>query len=277
CRELPTAWIRGTYDAKDGEMTFASGQYYGKYHFDMFFAGARYPTTNPYWLDEVIFTGADGAYNTSALLMLNGSATEVNPYEFYAGAKLTKIADVAAKPANPTVTYFQPVAAQKDGNYGVICLDIPIVSTEGTNLLTSKLGYQFFLERDGVPTPYTFSKDTYTKLTEDMTVIPYTFADGYDFYLGGTAIFLYADFENATKIGIQTIYTGGNAENKSDIVWYEPSVDGIHETRNGTVHVISETYSDLQGRPVSSSSKGLLLKTVRTSDGTIKTTKVLKK
>ncbi len=279
CHELPTAWIKGTYDAKDGEMTFASGQYYGKYHLDMFFAGASYPTSNPTWNNEVTFVDyqSDGVYSLSAaLLTLNSSATVMNPYEFYAGAKFTKIADVAATPANPSVTVFQPYAAQKDGNYGVICLNIPIVANDGANLLTAKLGYQLFLENGD--TPYTFSKSSYTKITEDMTVVPYTFTDGYDFYLGGTAIFLYRDFEKAQKIGIQTVYTGGNAENKSELVWFDVQnyLTDVHTAKTTTAKILSETYTDLQGRPVSNTTKGLLLKTVRMSNGSMKTTKIVR-
>lgn len=97
---LPDAWIKGTRNASDGEMTFASGQYYGEftpegtgYHFDLYFAAANYPTSSPSWIDEATFSynQSTASYNCRQLLLLNISGTKLAPLEFYAGAKLTKV------------------------------------------------------------------------------------------------------------------------------------------------------------------------------------------
>lgn len=280
CYELPDAWIKGKRDASDGELTFPSGQYYGKVFMGYYFAAANYPTTNPTWKSEALFTydTQTGNYSTNDLLTLNSSATVMNPYEFYIMAKLTKVADKAATPANPSVKGFVPYGKQQDGNYGRILLDIPTVSTTGEGLLTSKLGYQFFLEKNGTQSAYTFEKSRYKNIPADMTVVPYTYADGWDFYLGGTCVYFYDDFKDVTKIGIQSVYTGGGAENKSEVVWFDVQAfikDGI-ETVSGS-QPVSESYTDLQGRAVSADTKGLVLKTTRMSDGTVKTIKIMRK
>ncbi len=276
CRELPTSWIKGSYDASDGEITFPSGQYYGKYHFDMFFAGATYPTTNPIWKDEVEFfyNTTSHTYSTSALLTLNSSATELNPYEFYAGSKLTKIEEKTATPAKPSVMRY--VAYTNADSPGFMSFNIPTLSTTGDDLLTAKLGYQLFVEKSGTRSVYTFEKSIYTKLNEDMTIVPYNFSDSWDFYLGGTGIYFYEDLKDATLIGIQSVYTGGGAGNRSELLWFDPAtINGISSTKDS--QPVRETYTDLQGRTVPADAKGLLLKTIHMSDGTQKTFKVVKK
>ena len=280
CYELPGAWIKGKRDASDGELTFPSGQYYGKVFMGYYFAAANYPTSNPTLRSEALFTydAQTGNYSTNDLLTLNSSATVMNPYEFYIMGKLTKLADKAATPANPSVKGFVPYGKQQDGDYGRILLDIPTVSTTGEGLLTSKLGYQFTLEKNGTQSAYTFEKSRYKNIPADMTIVPYTYADGWDFYLGGTCVYFYDDFKDVTKIGIQSVYTGGGIENKSEMVWFDVQSfvkDGIETISDS--QPVSETYTDLQGRAVPADTKGLVLKTTRMSDGTVKTVKIIRK
>lgn len=97
CEPLPEAWVKGKRVSND-EMTFASGQYYGDYQTEtmthhFFFAVANYPLNNPVLIDKAEFTlnSMTGAYNCRQLLALSASATEMMPYEFYAGASLKKV------------------------------------------------------------------------------------------------------------------------------------------------------------------------------------------
>lgn len=288
CKSLPMAWIKGTRDTSDGELTFASGQYYGELKtpvgigYDFYFAAANYPTTNPVWLDEGTFAynASTGVYSSRVLLTLNSSATVINPYEFYAGAKLTKIPDVAATPATPQITNYQAYMVNpQDPNdgYGLVVMEIPVESVTGDPLLTEKLGYRIYFEQHGTQAVYTFKNDRYKDVKDDMTVVPYTYID-YDFYYGGSAFYFYDDLKFAEKIGVQSVYTGGGETHESEIFWYETNIDpaGVDAARMQGLPV-GESYTDLQGRSVSSNAKGLLLKTTRMSNGTTKTVKLLRK
>ena len=288
CKQLPYAWIEGIRDASDGEITFASGQYYGEMKtpygmgYDFYFAAANYPTSNPTWLNEATFTynTTTGEYASRNLLTLNSSATQINPYEFYAGAKLTKIADVAATPATPSVTDYTPYMVNPNDptdGYGLLQLNIPVESDAHAPLLTDKLYYQLYIEQNGVQSLYTFRNTLYRDVKEDMTQVPYNYAD-YDFYLGGTAVYFYDDLKDVKKFGVQSIYTGGNEQHESPISWFDvdADVDGIDAAPARQAQPVSESYTDLQGRPVTANGKGLLLKSVRMSDGTVKTVKVIR-
>lgn len=284
CRSLPTAWLQGKRDVNDGELTFASGQYYGAYEtgfgpsYDFFFAAGSYPVSAPTWADEASFAydAQAGTYTSSDVLMLNSSATQIAPYELYAGAKLTKIYDRVATPAAPVVNDFTPFNAQT--GFGQMLLTIPLDGTAGEDLLSDKLGYQLFVESED--RPYVFNKDRYRLIPEQqMTLVPYNYSDGYDIFLGGSAVYFYDDLKDAKRIGVQSVYDGGGERRVSAITWIDVDkyLAGIEAAATAETSPVSATYTDLQGRPVPASAKGLLLKTVRMSDGTKKTVKVIRK
>ena len=127
---------------------------------------------------------------------------------------IKKVTEKAAKPAVPTISEI------KETQYGdVILFNVPTIDNKGDGLLTTKLSYQLFYEENKVVSPIIFTTAYYPKLTTDMTVIPYGFTDNYDFYTDG--IYLNMDHSTWTKIGIQSIYTGGGVENKSEICWFK--------------------------------------------------------
>ena len=66
----------------------------------------------------------------------------------------------------------------------------------------------------------------------------------------------------------------GDVVNESEIFWYPLMAVGVNDL--SAVSVAGTRYYDLQGRPVSDKASGLLIKQTRMSDGTIKTTKVLR-
>ena len=122
----------------------------------------------------------------------------------------------------------------------------------------------------------------YSKLTEDMTEIPYEFDDNYDIYAGGNRVYMnFSDEEMVTwsKIGVQSIYRGGDAENKSNIAWYDLTdvwaATGVKNISTDAA-TTSVAYYDLQGRRVDNNAKGLVLMQVRKADGTVKTVKVVR-
>jgi hypothetical protein len=285
CHSLPDAWVKGSRSVDgSGEFTLASGQYYGElavsqtFGYEFYFAAASYPTTNPIWLDNTTFSydQANVRYTAHDLLTLNSSATQLAPYELYAGACLTKITDKAANPAEPSVALYMPYNDDPKAGYGYMYLDIPTLSDTGESILSDKLSYQLYYEKDGEQAPYTFRKDIYKEISEDMSEVPYNYSDGFDIYRGGSRIYFYDDIKDVDKVGVKSIYNGGGERHESAIAWYDVKASaGIKQTVNSLSAPVSVTYTDLQGRAVGPDFKGLVLKTTRMSDGTVKTVKTL--
>ena len=274
---LPTAWIKGNRDA-DGNITFVSGQYLGKDFYDIYFAAARYPTSNPEWRNDITFyyDSSSKSYTSSDLILVNTKADDLSPVEMYANAKFTKINNVAATPKAPSVKNFIPYNKYQDGSYGLIMLDVPTVSTTGEAILSSKLYYKVYF---GSETPYVFKPETYTALTSEMTEIPYSFSDGQDFFMAGSAVFFFEDVKDVERIGVQSVYKGGSETHESAITWFDVNefLTGIEGTNVSEPTVVSEQLYNLNGSAVSNNTKGILLKTMRMSDGTQKTVKVINK
>jgi uncharacterized OB-fold protein len=201
---LPEAWVKGV---KDGNtVTFAAMQYMGEY--------GSYGSSYAFYNGEAVFTYDATADSYSATGTIFGVLADQYYDGNYTDPVLTKVVEIAAMPANPTIT------ALTNGNYGYyISFNIPIVDVNGNNLLTSKLSYEFFVDVEKEVSPLTFTPETHSKLTESLTVIPYGFTEDYDFY--SDAIYLNDLYSSDwNKIGIKSIYTGGDETNETEIQWY---------------------------------------------------------
>lgn len=271
---MPEAWVKGSID--DDEVTLPSGQYYGSFQIGttqflpLYFAGMMVDKM----ADPVLSYDAEtGTYSAgSYYIVLNSSATDLRPYEVLAGLTLTRIVERAATPAAPIITAYMPYDAEEE--YGAIEMYIPTYDTDNNGLLTDKLSYQLYKDVKGEVSPIVFNKADYEELPqESMTEIPYTFYDDFDFFFGGSRVYLYENVQY-DRIGVQTIYRGNGEERRSEIVWWDTAGIG-HAAINS--EVISERYTDLQGRTVTAATKGLLLKTMKMADGTQKTVKVVRR
>ena len=219
---LPEAWVKGT---KDGNtVTFASNQYMGEY--------GTYGSSYFFYAGDAVFTydAEDESYSA------DGQIFGVLADQYYDGnyfdPVLQKVTEVAAIPATPLI------AGIEETNYGdVIVFNIPTTDVDGNGMITSKLFYQFFI--DDEDTPLTFTTQYFSKLTENMTVIPYGFTEDYDFF--SEYIYLNMPHDTWQKVGIQSIYTGGGVENKSEIFWFEMPVK--EQPVEAPVDLATETYS----------------------------------
>ena len=215
--DLPNAWIKGTLDPATNKVTFPTGQYFGQaailfWVFDYYFAG--YGENG---LEDVVM-----AYDPEAKTLTMESPTDLlinaawllyNPNLILTDVTLQEIADVAATPAQPTIT-----AATLDGNYPNVTINVPDTDAEGNPLLVGKLSYQYYYDVNHTVSPLTLSPSEYMYLYADMTEIPYTFTDDYDIY--NYRLYLNMDISTWNKIGIQSIYRGGGEEHKSEISWF---------------------------------------------------------
>ena len=200
---IPEAWVKGTKDGNN--VTFAGNQYMGVYsgmESYFFYSGA---TTFVYDAEADTYSATGQVFG-----VLGGQYYDGN----YTNPVLSRVVETAATPANPAITNL------KNSNYGwYITFNVPLQDTEGNALVASKLSYEIFTDIQQEVAPLTFTPATHSKLTEDMTVIPYGFTENYDFY--ATQIYL-NDLYSASwnKIGIKSIYTGGGETHETEIQWY---------------------------------------------------------
>ena len=201
---LPEAWVKGI---KDGNLvTFPKMQYVGEY--------GNYGASYAFYNGDAVFTYDAEAQTYTAQGLIYGVLAEKYYDGKYEDPVLKKVIEKAGTPANPTIS---EVA---DSEYGpIVSFNVPVIDTEGNGMLTSKLSYQFFVDVEQEISPLTFRASDYEKLDADMTVIPYGFTEHYDFYADEIYLNM-AEFSTFNKIGIQSMYTGGGEEHKSEIVWY---------------------------------------------------------
>jgi len=256
---LPKAWAKGTL--QDGVVTVTGGQYLG--HLSMM--------SLEYDLYTVPMSFVYDAQAGTLKADYYQIATDKDEaFEYFLDVTLTKIEDVPGKPATPSVA-----SLEFDEDFGYyLVMDIPLVSTFGNFMSTSKLSYQVYYDVDGTPQPFVLKKEYYEDLNEDMSIIPYEFTDDNDITEHGYALYLNGvDVTTWKRVGVKTIYTGGGETRESEIGWLDvQQVLGINEMETIGVPVCY----DMHGRRVSAHAKGLLILQERTANGEVKTMKVLR-
>ena len=201
----PEACVKGT---KDGNtVTFAAMQYmgeYGSYGSSYFFYNGK--TVFTYDPEADTYTAEGQVYGVLADTWYDGNYT--NPV-------IAPVTEKAVMPANPEITALQ------SSSYGMVLdFNIPLEDVNGDPILGSKLTYIIYTDISKKVAPLTFTPATHSKLTEDMTEIPYGFTENWDFY--STAIYLNDLFsEDWNQIGIQSIYYGGGEVNATEIQWFK--------------------------------------------------------
>ena len=230
---LPEAAIKGT---KEGNtVTFAPNQYLGAYGpYDVYFVSGA----------VLIYDETQDTYTAGADVysLLNGQYVD----RYTRGLVLKGVVERAVMPANPSIT-----GLVKDKNYGyIITFNVPNVDVNGEGLVASKLYYELFTDIDGTVAPLTFTPATHTYLEEELTIIPFGFTENYDFY--DSRIYLNdlysADWD---KLGIKSIYYGGDAENATEIQWYTidkgQAVDNINASAKATKVIVNGQLIIRQG------------------------------
>ena len=208
CSYLPKAWIKGSLDGTT--ITFPGRQYFG------FYQDTPYSGYDMFLQDEdVVFTyDAEASKITAVTKEITLYTSTLLKGDIYKDAVITKVVEKAVAPATPNISQIYDASSGP-----VVMFTVPTLDVDGNGLVSSKLSYQFFCDIEKDTAPVTFCTDDYSNLTESMTVFPYGFSDQLDFF--PTYIYLkQADYSKWNKIGIQSIYTGGGEENKSEIFWY---------------------------------------------------------
>lgn len=273
---MPLAWVKGTKNT-DGDYVFKSGQYYG--------AHPQFTTMKFYFCGQIFgqMSDVEMEYDSSTrtlkggsyYIMVNSTKNTMAPYYVFAGVTITKIAEKAAVPADPSVAEYAAYNSQY--GYGYVCFDIPVKDIDGNAIVRDKLYYKMYVKKGDQEEAYIFTPGLYKNLTSDMSLVPYLYSDGYDFMYGGTQVCFYQESENWDKIGVQSVYAGGFVNKTSNICWYDIKTGGTESAISDIEQNVEETtYSDLQGRKATSSTRGLVIKTERMADGTLRSVKVLR-
>lgn len=215
--DMPNAWVKGTLN--EGTVTFATGQFLGGEDEDeVYFIGYNVKTKE---IVDVVFN-YNSESNTFEIadadvaVAINAYKDQINKsiYQADKNVTMTKVNVVAATPAAPVVTRLRFTTV---GN--VLERSIPLQDVDGNDLVADKLSYVVLADTgEGEPAVVTFTKDLYPKLEADMTEIPAKFIDNWDFYT--SALYLNMDHSTWKRIGLQSIYRGGNEERRSEITWY---------------------------------------------------------
>jgi len=268
CQFLPMAWAKG--DVADGYATFPKGQLLGKSPMSVYLCGLQYGE-----MSDVIFELENQNLKGKSYIYINSAKNTLAPYAIYAGVNISRMTPKAATPTVPTIEHYQQYLPEE--GYAALMLTIPTSDVDGNVIAPSCLGYRLFTEKNGQVDIYTFTKDKYIDLPdEEMTVIPYDLFTGYNFYTGGSMVYINDNLEMNDRLGVQSVYTVGKDERVSEIAWVKIfNPDDVSPTQR-SIRVESVTFTDLQGRKASPSTHGLLIKTERLSDGTVRSTKVLR-
>lgn len=157
-------------------------------------------------------------------------------------------------------------------NIGMLMFNLPTQDAEGNMLPTKDMYYNVYFNDQ----LYTFEPETYTKLTEAMTDVPYGFHDDYDFGWMDGSVQLYFYDPSFKKYGVQAIFKRGDIVIKSPLV-EAASTSGIHTDKVDAKQPVKIVFHDLTGREVQQAIRGLYVKTVTYSDGTQQTFKVVKR
>lgn len=263
---LPNAVIKGTRNGTTIE--FPSKQYIGDaYGYICYLMTSSYKLVPNDWgsfdqehtfTDKFIFN-YDVATNTltpaTAQTAMLVNANDSYPYAFntYNEPVIKLYVDAPATPLDPEVvdvTDFYDV----EGDW-CVSLMINTISTEGDVLNKDKLFYCVYVN-DNL---YTFTNEKYG-FGEDMTLIPYNFADSENGFIMPTyfGINVYVQEKTLTNVGVQAIYKGGDEEHASNVAWWG-NTDAIKGIRDNMNTRLTNRKYNLQGQPVNNDYKGVVI------------------
>lgn len=285
------AWVKGT---KDGNtVTFPSGQYvgevdfYGYFTFELYFCGLT-STGERDEYDYLLYNLADSytltydpeqnVYTNSDLSAFAGTITDdYQIWDSRYGFNIEPYAgDVPAVPSDP----YDLSIEDRTADYGQYLLYYTIdpFDVDGNFINPEKLGYYLYLDGE----QYTLTPDVFSRLTEDMDLIPYTFTDSYDIYNDGC----YIGESLFTTLGVQTVYTVDGVTNYSNVVSVdmegnvttEPAPQVVVGLNNVTAkQITSVAIYDAEGRKLDAAQKGVNVVKMVAADGSVKTVKMFKK
>ena len=225
---LANGWAKGTLSSDGQTITIPSLQYIGSWQGnlareDYYLTGLVEKGPRKYELTDVVlnYDAQQGVISSSQMMSFSSSYRTYSPYGYleYQNMVFKKKEEVAATPVAPEIT----MTNGEITSYVTIDLGISLVADEGADLLTDKLSYIIYYEKDGQQHELVFRAADYKELKEDMVEIPYNF-ETYDFARGGESITISKSMDGLftwTKVGAKVIYRGGGEVHASPITWFD--------------------------------------------------------
>ncbi len=271
----PEACAVGSID-EDNIITIQSPQFMGMSesgeYFTYFVAASTQYELDPETMELIEFVGATNQLvlnlnpedNSIIALDKTGFAISygeenVGGGDLYMEPTLVPQEDYAfSLPADPTFVNYQPYSDTL--GYGTLNFDLPFWTADNQIIDRDNLSYVIYFDDQ----PATFSTDLYWDLPENLSEIPYSFTDWYDFFCVGInhAIYLYeGDYD---RIGVQVIARNVDQELRSKVFYYgtENTIDLSIDTQ-----VIGQSYISLTGKPVVNPQSGIYILRTDYSNG----------
>lgn len=281
--DFPQATIKGT--VADGKAVFADGQFLGAYdrydHYSYFRPATFDGTTDEfggtvYTLAETLEFAYDAeaktlkAADNAAIYVTTSSTSMLGLAAFDAPSLKWQDDSTPMTPATPYVDYYE---SYEDMGFGGISFVLEANSTDGRLLKTNNYFYNFIIDGEVM----VLYPDEYTDLESEMTDIPYDYEDTYIYYWGDVweAVIFRQGFES---IGVRAGYRNADGTVTYSETAYAP---GFEPTGVGTVDTAAVPacieYFDLAGRRVDNAAKGMYIRKTTFTDGSVRSTKVIKR
>ena len=217
-------WLKATKNA-EGKYVIPANQYMGQLNFGGWLVFDYYLAArdeNDKAADVVLdFDAENNKFTTNQVVVLHESPEQWYPYQTFTEVAFTKYAEAAATPVDPTMD-----RVVLKGKYPYIRCTIPATGTNDEALNKEKLYY-----------------------THDMV------GEVYDIFIEEAV----EELNTWAKVGIQSIYYGGNECHKSNIVWKENgNYTDIAGVRSKNEAVKGNIYN-IAGQRVSNATKGIYI------------------
>ncbi|WP_455082925.1 hypothetical protein [Prevotella aurantiaca] len=205
------------------------------------------------------------ALSTKGILMVHKSMDDDRStyiFDSYRYALINQWDKKAAAPMPPKLTAYQPFDPNPWGGPGGLQFTLSYYSADFNYLDPAHLYYNLYIDGE----KQTFTPETYKNLKSNMTDVPYSFSDQYQFYKydeNSRAIYFYKEAKD--KVGLEAVYIDGDQRLSSGISEYFLSSTGINV--NTAKQVEKVEYHDLSGRSVNRPEKGIYVQTTIYSDG----------
>lgn len=275
----PDSWVKG--NVVGSTITIPSMQYLGlneTYGYYFYLAGAKKkevydPSDDVTYIEYELVPNItmtldekSRTFKTDLSLLYNAGNGMLSYDAAYDSPEFSPFNDVATTPATPTISTYMEY--NEDAGYGGLVFTLPTEDVNGNWINPEKMKYIIY----GDDKAYEFTTDLYTGIEENMTEVPYSFTDDLDFVLqdGEHIVFLYEG--GYSKMGVQSVYYGGDERTVSPIV-YQTS-DGI---KVKTTAPVSTEFYDLQGCRLNNPTPGLTIMKAIYADGSVKTIKYIAK
>lgn len=269
--QLPDCAIKGTIDGD--EVVFDKEQFLGVYDsgymtFDINFMPLYFnPAPTGYddayqFMDKLVMKyDADARVltcNDNEGFLTNAGTESIMFLGMYQDVRLFYQANIGT-PAVPDAPYALKVTEKSEdrwdtAGFASFAFVLPYTADNGDLLDINNLYYELFVDDDE---PVVFDPETYTSLTEPMTLVPATLSNQ-DFQASANNRSITLWFSGYDRIGVRSVYMVDGVTHRSAIVYNDGTTSGLQDLN---VQNLDENaiYYDLTGRRIANPHDGIFI------------------